>query len=158
MRPMLFFFIGLARIIDMGTGLNAQIIGTSNFWKFEFVSGIILLSLMLPLNWVLTHMYGIQGPAISNLIGFTIYNLIRYLFLYRKFKMQPFTIKTFYTLLLTAVAYLTCYLLFDQYHGFGWIVLRSSVFCLLFGLGTMALKLTPDIVPVLATVRKRIGI
>jgi O-antigen/teichoic acid export membrane protein len=30
-----FFFIGLMRIIDMGTGVNSQIIATSTLWKFE---------------------------------------------------------------------------------------------------------------------------
>ena len=152
-----FFYIGLYKIIDMGTGLNAQIIGTSNFWRFEFVSGIILLSLMLPLNLLLTHIYGIMGPAISNLIGFTIYNLIRYSFLYRKFKMQPFTIQTVYTLLLTAIAYYTCYFLFDSYQGIEWIILRSTVFCLLFAVGLFGLKLSPDLQPVLAALKKRLG-
>ena len=100
----------------MGTGVNALIIGTSSFWRFEFVSGIILLSLMLPLNWFLTRQYGIQGPAISSLIGFTIYNLIRYIFLYRKFKMQPFNEKTFYTCCYWR-SYFPCYLLFKDYRG-----------------------------------------
>ena len=72
--------------------------------------------------------------------------------------MQPFTEKTLYTLLLTAVAYLTCYFLFDDYQGIEWIILRSSVFCLLFAVGMIVLKLTPDLKPVLATVKKRLGL
>ena len=28
--------MGIARIIDLGTGVNSQIIGTSNFWRFDF--------------------------------------------------------------------------------------------------------------------------
>ncbi len=32
----IFFFLGMARVIDLGTGVNAQIIGTSVFWRFEF--------------------------------------------------------------------------------------------------------------------------
>ncbi len=50
----IFFFIGLYRIVDMGTGVNSQIIGTSTRWRFEFFTGIILLSITLPLNYVLT--------------------------------------------------------------------------------------------------------
>ena len=46
-----FFFIGLMRIVDMGTGVNSQIIGTSTFWRFDFLTGIILLTLTLPLNY-----------------------------------------------------------------------------------------------------------
>ncbi len=32
-----FLFLGLMQIIDMGTGVNAQIIATSIFWRFEFL-------------------------------------------------------------------------------------------------------------------------
>ena len=46
-----FFYIGIMRILDMGTGLNAQIISTSTYWRFEFFTGLILLSLALPLTF-----------------------------------------------------------------------------------------------------------
>jgi O-antigen/teichoic acid export membrane protein len=151
-----FFYIGISKIIDMGTGLNSQIIATSTFWRFEFISGVILLTLTLPLNWQLTRLYGVVGPAFSNLVTFGIYNLIRYVFLFRKFKMQPFTNKSVYTILLGALTYYLCFWLFNNQTGFGWIVLRSVVFVGLFGTGMFLLKLTPDALPVLLTLRKKL--
>ena len=151
-----FFFMGLTRVIDLGTGVNAQIIGTSTAWRFEFLSGLILLALMLPLNWLLTERIGILGPAISNLVAFSVYNLIRYLFLWRKFKMQPFNSKTVFTLVLAAVSYYVCFWLFDRYQGLQWILLRSSVFSILFVTGMFLLRLSPDLKPVLSTVKKRL--
>jgi O-antigen/teichoic acid export membrane protein len=152
-----FLFIGLMRIVDMGTGVNAQIIGTSTLWRFEFFSGIILLSLALPLNYFLAKTFGVIGPAISNLIAFTIYNAIRYFFLWKKYKMQPFTIKSFYTLLLGLAGYFICYYLFHDKLGFWWIVLRSSAFCLIYVSGVLLLRISPDIEPVWNTVKKKIG-
>lgn len=151
-----FFFIGLTRIIDMGTGVNSQIIGTSTFWRFEFVTGLILLGITLPLNYKLTQVFAVTGPAIANLIAFTVYNLIRFVFLYRKFGMQPFRPKSAYTLILAAGAFYLTYLLFREQQGFVWIVLRSALFVVLFGAGAWLLKLSPDLQPVLDTVRKRI--
>ncbi|MBO9573582.1 MAG: polysaccharide biosynthesis C-terminal domain-containing protein, partial [Chitinophagaceae bacterium] len=142
--------------LDMGTGLNSQIIGTSTFWRFEFFTGIILLSLTLPLNYFLTKTIGVTGPAISNLVAFTIYNFIRCMFLYRKLKMQPFSIKTVYTILLGAAAYIICYLLFNNKMGLEWIMIRSVLFILLFGGGAMLLKLSPDIFHVIDTVKNRV--
>ena len=153
-----FFYIGLYKIIDMGTGVNAQIIATSTFCRFEFLSGMILLAIMLPLNWMLTRQLGIMGPAISSLIGFTIYNLIRYLFLLKKFDMQPFTAKTFLTLALAALAFLISWYLFDGERGFLWITLRSIVFCILFAIGMVTLKLSPDVQPIFETMKKKLGI
>jgi O-antigen/teichoic acid export membrane protein len=152
-----FFYIGLYKIIDMGTGLNAQIIATSTFWRFEFMTGVILFSLTLPFNWQLTRLYGVIGPPLSSLVTFSIYNLIRYIFLLRKFKMQPFTNKSIYTILLAAATYYLCFWLFNNQSGFGWIVLRSTVFAGLFGTGMFLLRLTPDALPILSTLKKKLG-
>jgi len=151
-----FFFLGLTRIIDMGTGVNAQIIGTSTYWRFEFISGIILFMVILPLDWQLTRYLGIVGPAISNLIAFTIYNLIRYLFLWNKFQMQPFTVKTIYTIVLAFFCFLIVYRLFDAYQGFHWIVIRSLTFLVIYAAGMSILRLSPDVVPVLQSMKKRL--
>jgi O-antigen/teichoic acid export membrane protein len=151
-----FLFIGLMRIIDMGTGLNSQIIATSTYWRFEFFTGIILLSLTIPLNYILTKSLGVQGTAVSNLIALTIYNGIRYSFLLKKFNMQPFNIKTVYTLLLGLTCYLISHYLFSQYQGFLWIVVRSSVFALLYITGAVLLKISPDLLPVWQTLTKKI--
>jgi len=152
-----FFFIGLYRIVDMGTGVNSQIIATSTLWKFEFFTGIILLLLTLPLTYYLTKSsLGIVGPAIASLFAFSIYNAIRCWFLYSKFGMQPFTIKTIYTLLLGVAVYAVCWLFFHQHQGFWWMVLRSSTFLLLYGSGTIMLKLSEDILPVWNTLQKKL--
>jgi len=150
-----FFYIGMMRILDMGTGLNAQIISTSTFWRFEFFTGLILLSLALPLNYYLTKHLGVIGPAISNFIAFTIYNFIRCLFLWKKVKMQPFNSKTFLTIISGIICYTTCYLLFNRFTGLEWILARTSTFIILFGALVYFLKLTPDLLHVLGSVRKR---
>jgi hypothetical protein len=74
----------------MGTGVNSQILGTSIYWKVEFVTGIILLAITLPLNYFLTKEYGVVGTATANLIAITVYNFLRYFFLLKKFNLQPF--------------------------------------------------------------------
>lgn len=155
----IFFYIGLYRIIDMGTGVNSQIITTSTRWKFEFVTGIVLLLITLPLNYILTkYYYGALGPAIANLFSFTVYNAIRYWFLKTKYNLQPFTAQTILTLVLAVACYIVCYFLFDQYQGIVWIFVRSSVFLALFITGTLWLNLSADIAPVWDTVLKRVRI
>ncbi len=154
-----FFFIGLMRIVDMGTGVNSQIIATSTLWKFEFYTGIILLSITLPLNYVLTKYYfDIMGPAIANLISFTIYNLIRYWYLQKKFNMQPFTLQSLFTIMLGIGSFYSCYFLFNSYHGMIWLVIRSTCFIALYGSGTILLKLSSDILPIWNTFQKRLGL
>jgi len=155
----IFFFIGLYRIIDMGSGVSSQIISTSTRWKFEFYTGMILLLLTLPLNYVLTkYKYGVLGPAVANLFAFTVYNTIRYWFLKTKYNLQPFTKETGYTILLGVACYYICYFLFDSRQGFEWIIVRSISFLLLYISGTLWLKLSADVLPVWKTVLKKAGI
>lgn len=154
-----FFYIGLMRIVDMGTGVSSQIIATSTRWRFDFFTGVILLAFTLPLNYIFTKYYfGVKGPAIANLITFTVYNAIRYWFLIRKFKLQPFSAKTVYTIALGLGSYFCCYLLFDQIQGFTGMFARSIVFLLLFVPGAFLLRLSPDLLPVWQTFQKRLGI
>lgn len=149
----IFLFIGLMRIIDMGTGVNAQIIGTSTFWRFDFITGLVLMAFTLPLNYLLTRSVGVTGPAIANLFAFTLYNAIRYIFLYRKFNLQPFSLKSLLALLLVLAAYLPAHFLFAAQSGFGWMAARSSVFLLVFVPAVLLLKISPDIIPVWQTVK-----
>lgn len=146
----------LKYIIDMGTGVNAQIIGTSIFWRFEFLSGIVLVLLAVPLNVILVKRIGIDGAAWSSLIAFTIYNIIRLQFLWRKFKMQPFSINTFYVIIHALLCYGICYFLFRNMHGFGAMILRSAVFVILFIVTAFQLKISPDLAPIWSTMKKRL--
>lgn len=152
-----FLYIGLMRVIDMGTGVNSQVISTSSFWRFDFLTGLVLVTVTLPLNYWLTLREGVVGPAIADLLCFAIYNFMRWLFLYRKFGMQPFNKKTVYTLLIAFAGYFLCKWLFEGREGLLWMACRSLVFIAVFGGGVIALKLSEDILPVWNTLRKKLG-
>jgi O-antigen/teichoic acid export membrane protein len=150
-------FFGLKLIIDMGTGVNGQIIGTSNFWRFEFLTGIILLLLIVPLNYFLIPKIGIIGAGISNLVAYTFYNAIRLIFLWKKFNMQPFSIKTLWTLLMAFVFYGITYFTLQQFTGWVGIFTKGIMYSSLFIAGALYLNLTPDALPVLHTLKKKLG-
>jgi O-antigen/teichoic acid export membrane protein len=87
----LIFIMGLAKLIELGTGVNGQIIGTSSYWKFDFFTNLFYVVLSLPLNYFLIKNYNLEGLAYSNLIAAVLYNSIRFGFLYKKFNLQPYT-------------------------------------------------------------------
>lgn len=151
-----FIILGLTRVVEMGTGLNAEIIGTSTYWRFELISGVLLLCIMLPMSYVLAKQMDILGPAIANLVAIGLYNLVRCVFLWKKFRLVPFTKASLYTLLLAGGCYFLCYYLFDSMHGFWGLVVRTAAFGILYVAGTIAFKLTPDSQPIVAAIRKRI--
>lgn len=151
----IFFFLGLAKVVDMGTGVNSQIIGTSTFWRFEFISGMVLLSLAVPLNYVLVKHFGIIGAGYSTLISYSVYNVIRIIFLKRKFNMHPFSMKTVYAIILAFLAYFICYYTFDSFHGFFGILLKTSVFTALYGGAIVYFDLSPDVLPIWDNIKSK---
>jgi len=152
-----FLLLGATKIVDMGTGVNSQIIVTSTYWRFEVISGIILLCIMLPLNYIFTKQYDIVGTATAGLISMTAYNLIRIIFLWKKFNLFPFTPQSLYTLLLAGFCFGVCYFLFQNIHGLAGLFSRSIAFCILYGTGAVYLRLSPDIIPVWNSIKRRIG-
>ncbi|GAA4324865.1 lipopolysaccharide biosynthesis protein [Flaviaesturariibacter amylovorans] len=153
-----FFFMGLRCVVDMGTGVSSQIIATSTHWRFEFTTGLVLVAVAIPLNVLLTMRLGIYGPALSSLLSYIVYNTIRYFFLWRRFRMQPFSAATVHTLLLAGAAYAVCYFAFRNLSGFWGMTARSAAYLVLFASGTLLLRLSPDVLPVWETAKKRMGL
>jgi O-antigen/teichoic acid export membrane protein len=151
-----FFLLGMVTIIEMGTGVNAQIIGTSTYWRFELWTSVLLTALIIPLSYKLTIKYGVMGPAIANIISFSVYNTIRYWFLWKKFKMQPFSSKTIEVIIIAVACYAACYFLFDSMKGIAGIVVRTGLFVSLFLIAVYKRNITPDTKPIVENLLLRL--
>ena len=103
-----------------------------------------MFSLAIPLNYFLVKKFGINGSAVSDLIAYTVYNLVRLLYIWRRFGMQPFTSKTIYSIITVVAIYFLCNYLFHDLNNWTGIVVRSILFTMLFVAAIFVLKLTPD--------------
>jgi O-antigen/teichoic acid export membrane protein len=83
----------IGRIIDMYFGLNGTIFSTSKKYKYDIIFTLILLLLVYFLNLWLIPIYGILGAAFSTGIAYIAYNLGRLLFIWKSYKMHPFSAK-----------------------------------------------------------------
>jgi O-antigen/teichoic acid export membrane protein len=129
---MVVFFLGISKLIDLGTGANAQIITTSNYWKVDFTTNVIMTIIALPLNYILISHYGKLGAAYSTLIAIIVYNSMRFGFLWIKFGLQPYTWKDLLAVVYAAIAAVVSYGIPLIKNIFADAALRSFVFCLLF--------------------------
>jgi O-antigen/teichoic acid export membrane protein len=151
----IFFLLGMVVIIETGTGVNGQIIATSTFWRFELWTSLLLTALIIPLSYTLTTSYGIIGPAIANLVSFSIYNLIRIYFLWKKYKMQPFSFKTLELLLLAAGCYFITYFITISLTGLTAIVISTCLYAIIFIPIMYVRNISPDLKPVMNTMLTR---
>lgn len=150
-----FFLLGMVTIIEMGTGVSGQIIGTSSYWRFELWTTLLLTCLIIPLSYILTTKYGLIGPAIANLVSFAVYNFVRYWFLWKKFALQPFSYKTLEVIIVAAGLYLLIYFTLDGLNGLAGLFARTILFALLFIAAIFYRNISPDLKPVLNTIIKK---
>jgi hypothetical protein len=72
--------------------------------------------------------------------------------------MQPFSIKTLWTMLMALILYCVTYFILQQVHGWAGIISKGLLFSSMFVAAAFYLNLTPDAVPVLNTLKKKLGI
>lgn len=101
------FFIGLGYLFDMATGANGQIIGLSKDYRIALLFIVILIVLVLGLLYTLIPVWGITGAAIAIAVALFLNNLMRYIFLLRKYSMQPLN----YRFIVVAAFYFVLYIL-----------------------------------------------
>ncbi|MFH0865916.1 MAG: oligosaccharide flippase family protein [Bacteroidota bacterium] len=86
------FFVGLAKVVDMSTGINTEILINSEKYKFNFILVISFTLLVILLNYFLIPKYALMGASIAIFASFVYFNLAKFLYLYFEFKMQPFSL------------------------------------------------------------------
>jgi O-antigen/teichoic acid export membrane protein len=146
----LVFVMGLSKVLDLSTGVNGQIIGTSNYWRFDFYTNVFYTVLSIPLNFVLIKYFGLMGLAYSNLIALSLYNSSRYIFLYKKFGMQPYQLKHLAVLLICLCIYACIHYLPQASNLYLDIFIRSSLFILLFAPIVYFSKVAPDLMNIVS--------
>ncbi len=146
----LVFVMGLSKVLDLSTGVNGQIIGTSNFWRFDFYTNVFYTILSIPLNFVLIKNFGLMGLAYSNLIALSLYNISRYIFLYKKFGMQPYQLKHLMLLLVSIGVYVGIHYIPQANNIYLDIITRSSLFIVVFFPIIYFSKVAPDLMKIVS--------
>ena len=124
------FFIGLANVIDMLTGANAQIIGYSKHYRVSLYFLLALIALVIITMFVFIPIWGITGAAISIAISIFLNNFMRYFYILIKFKMQPFSLKILLVPVVFAIAWFLSSMLV-QLQLVPDILIRSIIFTII---------------------------
>jgi O-antigen/teichoic acid export membrane protein len=138
------FFILLARLIDVGFGINDGIIATSKAYTFETISNIVLILLAIGLNLIFIPLHGIVGAAMATALSLSLFNIGRYLFLKVKFGFDPFTWRSAVILLVGVLVFGLSCLLPEQDHFVVDMLLRSLIVAALYIPTVLSLKLSPE--------------
>jgi len=142
---MVIFFIGMANLFDIAIGISSHIIVNSKYYKYLSYFLLAFAVILIVSNLILIPVYGLIGAAIASFISKFLYNSIKFVFLYRKFRFQPLSYHHILLILIAVVAYgLSTFI--PPFHNYIVdIIIRSSVIFILFAVPVYYFKISEDI-------------
>jgi O-antigen/teichoic acid export membrane protein len=87
--------LGFNVLINMATGFNTEIITYSKYYRFNMIAILSLIALNVPLNLFVVYYtdWGITGIAWASFLSMVLFNFLKLIFIYKKFKLLPFDAK-----------------------------------------------------------------
>ena len=154
----LILIVGLGKLFDLATGANAEILVLSKHSKITMATYIFLIIASTLANLLLIPLWGLIGSAVATSVSLILYNLIRMVFLYATYRLQPFSNNTLKACLLLVSSFGIYYLLPDTpnkwFNGFyqtAFVTLAMSVSLVFF-------RISPEIMASYNWAREKLNI
>lgn len=144
---MVVLLISLVKLYHMFLGNNGDIINNSKFYRIILPISVGMAVSVYFLNKLFYFEldYGTEGLALATFLTIFFFNSIKLWFVYYKFKMLPFTNKTWIMLIIIAVLFGVFYYWNFNFHPLINIALKSILIGASYLIITVALKISPEI-------------
>lgn len=139
------FIVSIGKLFTMSLGCLNNIITNSKYYAYVFWFSTTSAVLAVVLNLYLIQWYGIIGAAYATLMVIVLINFLKILLVQLRFKINPYSKKTFLTLGIILILYLTISEISFEFDPFVSLVLRSVLITAAFSLLAYLLKLTMDL-------------
>jgi O-antigen/teichoic acid export membrane protein len=148
--------IALGYLIDLATGVNGVIIGTSKHYRYDSIFMFLLVLVTIVTNVIMIPQYGLLGAAIASCLSFLLYNLSRYIFILVKFKMQPYDVSFLKVLGAGAIGFGVAFLVPSMSNAYADTVARSAAFMIIYLPLIYRMHVSPDLNLTLKTYMKKL--
>lgn len=125
--------VGFGKLMDMLFGPSSEIIVLSKYYRFNIVLIISLAALVIISNNLLIPRYGIEGAAWGSAFALITFNVVKYIFIYVKFSIQPFEWGTLKVAGIALISLAINFILVKVDNIFLDIMFRSILITLIFG-------------------------
>jgi O-antigen/teichoic acid export membrane protein len=139
------FIISLGTLINMATGSNDSIIYTSSKYYLTTYLLIALFGVAIVNYLIFIPLFGMTGAAIATAFSALLFNISKYLLIWKYFKMQPFTFITLKIAGIIVFTFLICSLIPDVGNPIVNIIIRSSTIGISYISATLLLNIAPEL-------------
>jgi O-antigen/teichoic acid export membrane protein len=137
--------VSLGKLFTMSLGCLNNIITNSKYYAYVFWFSTTSAVLAVVLNLYLIQWYGIIGAAYATLMVIVLINFLKILLVQLRFKINPYSKKTYLTLGIVLILYFTISEVSFEFDPFVSLVLRSILITAAFSTLAFILKLTVDL-------------
>jgi O-antigen/teichoic acid export membrane protein len=137
--------ISAGYLIEMATGINQVIMVNSPYFRYDTYLVFLLVIITITTNYIFIPLFGIIGSAIATAITVSFGNVLRFVFLFKKFQMQPYNKNTLKLLIIGVLCFAIGIFLPFILHTYLDIAVRSFSIGLLFVLLIFKTNATPEI-------------
>jgi O-antigen/teichoic acid export membrane protein len=141
---MVFFLLGLAKIIDTAFGINGAVLISSKYYKVDTYLSIVLLIFSLILKVIMIPKFGLIGAAGSTAIALVLFNLAKYGFLKFKLKISPFTSDYFILFTILVISFTIVFFIPQVLNIWVDMFVKSGLFCAITIPLVYRLKFSPE--------------
>ena len=124
--------IGYGKLMDMLFGPSSEIIVLSKYYRFNIILIILLAAIVIISNNILIPRYGIEGAAWGSAFALITFNVIKFIFIFIRFGIQPFDWATLKVLAIGGITLAINTILFKVNNTLIDIVFRSAIVTIIF--------------------------
>lgn len=152
-----FFFIGIAKLIDITLNFGGQLISFSRYYHWSLYFVFIVMGLGIATNLMLIPRLGMNGAAIATLVATLISSGFQQFIVLRKVKGNPYSAGTLKVLLIALVLFGVNYLLPSFQFG-SWIdaIYRTAIVGAIAFALVYFMKVSPELNNVIRTVARTV--
>lgn len=137
--------IGLSKLFNMATGVNGTIIINSRHYRFDLYTNILLVILTVATNLLLIPVYGIIGAAIATALSIFVYNIVKFVYVWVKFKMQPFQWSAAFVVVIAAICLGISWQIPYLINFYIDLIVRSVIIAIFFTGAILIFRLSDDV-------------
>ncbi len=149
------FIISLGTLFTMLSGANTNIIFNSDKYVFGAFLLIFLAISAFVLNVLLIPIMGIEGAALATALAALIYNLVKYLYIWKHFDLQPFNLNTLWIILLTFACLALGFALPSLLNPIFSMAYRSVLLTIVYAFVIVVFKFEPELNKQLQTLKEK---
>ena len=138
-------FIGLSNVVLMLSGISGVVIQNSPAYRKQSQFLIIYAGIIVVSNAIMIPIWGIIGAALASFVASLCFNLMKYLFLLRRYKFQPFNYRYILVIVSAIVSYYIAHLLPKQDSFIIDIIVRGAIVSIIYIALSLIFRISKDL-------------